>query len=86
METNKKEQGEKAPQLTLEESFEELDAILGEMEQTELPLEDAFSLYERGMRLLVSCRDKITSIEQKIESISSDGVIEEIEEIEDVPF
>ncbi len=71
----------KATELTLEESFGELDAILGEMEQGDLPLEDAFLLYERGMRLLVSCRDKITTIEQKIESISADGVIEDIEDL-----
>lgn len=66
---------------TLEESFGELDAILGEMEQSNLPLEDSFALYERGMRLLLSCRDKIGAIEQRIESITADGVIEDIEEL-----
>ncbi len=74
---------EEKAELTLEESFGELDAILGEMEQTDLPLEDAFALYERGMRLLVSCKDKIAAIEQRIEMISADGVIEDIEEMEE---
>ena len=73
------EENENAQQLTLEESFGELDAILGEMEQSDLPLEDSFALYERGMRLLMSCKNKIETIEQKIESISADGVIEDMD-------
>ena len=35
---------------SLEEMFEQLDTILASMEDPELSLEDAFMLYEQGMK------------------------------------
>lgn len=65
--------------MTLEEGFSALDHILEEMESDDLPLEDAFALYERGMKLLLGCKNKIASIEQRIEAISADGVLEKLD-------
>jgi len=43
---------------TLEESFEKLDSLLERMEDRELPLEEAFSLYQQGLELMKSCIEK----------------------------
>ncbi len=66
--------------MTLEQGFSAIDEILDRMEGEELSLEDAFSLYERGIHLLAGCKDKITSIEQRIEALSADGVIEKLDD------
>ena len=41
---------------TLEAAFEELDALLGRMEDKDLPLEEAFKLYQEGTKLIAFCK------------------------------
>ncbi|MCD7833275.1 MAG: exodeoxyribonuclease VII small subunit [Lachnospiraceae bacterium] len=60
-------------ELSLEESFEKLDSLLERLEDRELPLEDAFSLYQQGLELMKSCNEKIDTVEKKILVLNGDG-------------
>ena len=58
---------------SLEEMFEQLDTILENMEDPELSLEDAFSLYEQGMKKIQNCNQKLDPVEKKMLQIAEDG-------------
>lgn len=57
---------------SLETAFEELDALVGKMEDVDLPLEDAFKLYQEGLKLLKYCNSAIDKVEKKIIEINGD--------------
>ncbi len=58
---------------TIEEEFEELDTIINKMENADVSLEESFSLYEEGMKLLKNANEKVTSVEQKIMKMNQAG-------------
>jgi len=62
---------------TLEELFEQLDNIVEALENPDIAIEDAFSKYEEGMKLLKNCNDKIDTIEKKVLAIGTDGELHE---------
>ena len=51
---------------SLEELFEQLGNILADMENPELSLEDAFMLYEQGMKKIQRCNQKLDTVEKKM--------------------
>ena len=51
---------------SLETAFEELDALAAKMEDRDLPLEEAFKLYQEGVKLLKYCNGAIDKVEKKI--------------------
>ncbi len=63
---------------TLEELFVQLDQTLEKMEQGELPLDQAFLLYERGLETLKQCNNKLDLVEKKMLELNQNG--------ETVPF
>jgi exodeoxyribonuclease VII small subunit len=68
----------KAPEsLTYEAALAELEQIVQQMEDGQLPLEAALDLFERGMMLARHCRDRLLAAEQRIEIIlkSADGSV-----------
>ena len=52
---------------TLEELFVELEAITEELEAQELPLEEAFVKYRRGMELLKECNAAVDTVEKELQ-------------------
>lgn len=54
---------------TLETAFGELDELIGKMGDRDLPLEEAFKLYEEGVKLLKYCNSTIDKVEKKVISI-----------------
>ena len=62
---------------SLEELFEQLGNILADMENPELSLEDAFMLYEQGMKMLKNCNQKIDAVEKKMLKMNEQGELEE---------
>ena len=58
---------------SLEEVFEELDEVVGHLEESTISLEDSFSLYHKGMELLKVCNDKIDKVEKKMLILDEDG-------------
>ncbi len=55
---------------TLETAFEELDVLLGRMEDKDLPLEEAFKLYQEGTKLIAYCNASIDRVEKQIIELS----------------
>lgn len=64
--------------LKLEEAFEKLNQILEELEKPEVTLEDSFSLYQEGMKLLKSCNDSIDKVEKELIILSENGEANEL--------
>ncbi|MCQ4085882.1 exodeoxyribonuclease VII small subunit [Saccharibacillus sp. JS10] len=49
--------------------MEQLENIVGELEQGDVPLEKAIDLFQRGMQLSQLCGQKLEQVERKIETI-----------------
>lgn len=60
-------------EVTLEELFEEIEDILGRLENKEISLEDSFLLYEQGMKKLKACNEKIDQVEKKMLMLNEQG-------------
>ena len=55
-----------AKKQTLEESFDALEEILGELQSGELTLEESFKKYEEGMKLVKNCNEAIDKVEKRL--------------------
>ncbi len=62
---------------TIEEAFQELDALAQRLEDRETSLEDSFLLYKQGMELLKYCSQKLDTVEKKMLQINEDGTFSE---------
>lgn len=62
---------------SLEEVFQELDEIIAKMEQGDLPLDEAFAMYESGLKKLKICNEKLDLIEKKMVALSNSGEVVE---------
>ena len=63
---------------SLEENFAILDKTITELEKEDVTLEEAFSLYESGMKLVSLCEKEIDTVEKKVLKISG-GVVDEFQ-------
>lgn len=52
---------------TVEELFSELESITMQLEAEDLPLEEAFSKYRRGMELLKECNAAVDTVEKELQ-------------------
>lgn len=59
-----------------EKSFEAclaaLEQVVDRIETGELSLEESLSTFERGVRLVRSCNEKLTAVEKRIELLTRD--------------
>jgi len=62
---------------SIEQAFEELDALMKKLEDADTSLEDSFACYEAGMKLVKACGEKIDKVEKQMivlqEGVESDG-------------
>lgn len=63
--------------ISLEEAFEKLDALISELERPENSLESSFKAYEEGMKLVKYCNDSIDKVEKKVLVLGQDGELDE---------
>ncbi|MDI6780488.1 MAG: exodeoxyribonuclease VII small subunit [bacterium] len=56
--------------MKFEESIQELEEIVRKMETRNLPLDDALSLFEKGMKLSRLCSKKLEAAQAKIEILT----------------
>jgi len=63
-----------------ENAIKELEQIVGQLEDSELPLDDALKLFERGIKLSQLCSTKLDDAEQKVEQLvkGADGSLRPI--------
>ncbi len=59
-------------EVTLEEAFGQLDELIEKMEESELPLEESFALYKKGVSLVELCNKKIEKVECDIRKITEE--------------
>lgn len=60
--------------LTFEEAMEELETIVEKLEEGDVPLEEAISIYKKGMELSKLCHDKLKNVEEQLTQIlTADG-------------
>jgi exodeoxyribonuclease VII small subunit len=70
----KKEQTEQSEtQPSFEESLDELEGIVRELEAGDMPLERALELFEKGVGLSESCRKRLEDAETKVEILLRKG-------------
>lgn len=58
---------------SFESSLAELEKIVRELEQGDLPLEKSLELFERGVGLSKECQERLSSAERKIEMLMRDA-------------
>jgi exodeoxyribonuclease VII small subunit len=58
---------------SFEASLEELERIVRELEQGELPLERSLELFEQGVKLSRECQDRLNQAERRIEILMRDN-------------
>jgi exodeoxyribonuclease VII small subunit len=58
---------------TFESSLEDLERIVRELEQGELPLERSLELFEQGVALSRECQDRLNQAERRIEILMRDS-------------
>ena len=68
----KTEAAEAAEEMTIEESFDRLDEILGKMEDEQTGLEESFRLYEEGLKLIRRAEAGIDRVEKKIRILNEE--------------
>lgn len=63
--------------MTLEKAFEELEEIIEKMNDREVSLDDSFSLYTEGTKLLKYCNEQLDMVEKKMLVLSEEGELHE---------
>jgi exodeoxyribonuclease VII small subunit len=58
---------------SFESSLEELERIVRELEQGELPLERSLELFEQGVALSRECQERLNQAERRIEILMRDS-------------
>ena len=59
--------------VSFDQAIQELEDIVRQLEQGDVPLEDAISLYKKGMELSSVCHDKLQSAEKQLISIMDEN-------------
>ena len=64
--------------LSFEESLEKLEEIVNKLENGDVPLDDAIDEFNKAMKLVKLCNNKLTAAEESIAKIVQDtGEIED---------
>ena len=63
-----------ADQLNYEQAFEELEAIVEQLQTADLPLEEALSLFERGQALSARCNELLEQAELRLRELVPDEI------------
>jgi exodeoxyribonuclease VII small subunit len=60
--------------LSFEDAFQELEIVVQQLEEGDLPLEEAIALYERGMALAGRCGQALDAAELRVQQVAvADG-------------
>lgn len=66
-------------ELTLEENFELLKEVTDKLQSEDLPLEEAFENYKKGMDLIKKCNDQIDRVEKEVQMLSANMSAEDLQ-------
>lgn len=62
-------------EMTFEAAVSELETIVGQMENNQLPLQDALAAFKRGTALLQHCQKTLADVEQQVRILGEDGTL-----------
>lgn len=54
---------------TFEEAIQRLDTIVNQLEQNDVPLEQAIAMFEEGLTLAKACDDQLKQFETRLEDV-----------------
>ncbi|GKW44386.1 MULTISPECIES: exodeoxyribonuclease VII small subunit [unclassified Planococcus (in: firmicutes)] len=60
-------------EIMFNQAMEQLEEIVRQLEQGDVPLEEALTLYQKGMELSKVCHDKLQSAEKQLVTMMNDG-------------
>lgn len=64
-------------QMTLEESFEQLDVLIDRLENGNVPIDEAFKLYKEGVKLVEGCNKQLDKVEKEMVVLGNAEVADE---------
>lgn len=56
-------------EMNFEESLAELESIVEKLEKGQLSLDESLLLFEKGIKLVRECNDKLKNAQQKVEKL-----------------
>ena len=59
--------------ISFEDALRELEQIVSQMENNQLPLQEALSAFKRGSALLQHCQKALADVEQQVRILNEDG-------------
>lgn len=68
-------------QLTMEQTFQEIEKLLEQLEAKDVPLEESFQLYKQGMEHIAHCNELMNAVEKKVKMLADEGSLEDFEEV-----
>ena len=71
---------DKKDTLSLEENFDLLNEITSKLQSDDLPLEEAFDNYKKGIDLIKTCSEQIEMVEKEVLTLNSDMSVESLEQ------
>ncbi|MFZ3577139.1 exodeoxyribonuclease VII small subunit [Virgibacillus sp. DJP39] len=63
---------EEKKELSFEEAMEDLEKIVEQLEEGDVPLEKAITFYQDGMKLSKLCNDKLVNVQEKMTKIMNE--------------
>jgi exodeoxyribonuclease VII small subunit len=69
--------------MSFEQAYTELEATVQKLEAGNLPLEEALSLYQRGMALATYCNLQLDKAELRIKTLAPSGELVDFDEGQD---
>lgn len=64
-------------ELSFEEALEKLENAVNKLENGEIKLDEAFKMFEEGIKYAKICENKLSDVEEKVAKIIKDGKEEE---------
>lgn len=65
--------------VSLEETFEQIETIIKQLESPEVTLDDSFRLYQAGVEKLKMCNLLLDTVEKKMQVMQADGSLVDFE-------
>ena len=59
---------------SVEESFNEIESIIAEMQKEDVTLDQSCELYNQGLTLIKECNEKLDSMEKQIKIIEEGNI------------
>lgn len=69
-----------AKKTTLEQDLDKLDELVKKMDDSNISLEESFSIYEEGMKVLKCANEKLDELEKKVKVLQEDGTFTDFDE------